>query len=293
MGLKTKGVLAFLLISFGLNWGAILVAHFVLDLSIGDPQVQILIAIPTAFSPAIAAVIVRRWVTREGFRDAGLKPRVRAAAFYYLLAWIGPVLVLAVTIGLAVAAGLYRPDLSSPQQVISGMELDLVGLLLVLVAPVVLLPAFWGEEFGWRSYLQLRVSRNPLRAAFITGIIWAGWHYPLVFTDYTDYSNPFLGIVMWTPLLVAQAIILAWLYLRSGTVWVPCLAHAGNNMIIGTLSTPLLVEGGGLDPYTVGLLELIPLATLCAWILLTGRLSPARDAGVHRPAAEAFRGTHA
>jgi membrane protease YdiL (CAAX protease family) len=293
MALKTKGVLTFLLISFGLNWGAILVAHFVLDLSIGDPQVQILIAIPTAFSPAIAAVIVRRWVTREGFRDAGLKPRVRAAAFYYLLAWSGPVLVLAVTIGLAVAAGLYRPDLSSPQQVISGMELDLVGLLLVLVAPVVLLPAFWGEEFGWRSYLQLRLSRNPLRAAFITGIIWAGWHYPLVFTDYTDYSNPFLGIVMWTPLLVAQAIILAWLFLRSGTVWVPCLAHAGNNMIIGTLSTPLLVEGGGLDPYTVGLLELIPLAALCAWILLTGRLSPARDAAVRRPAAEAFRGTHA
>src|SRR5262245_53471661 len=108
MGLKTKGVLTFLLISFGLAWGAIFVARFVLGMSLVNPLVQI----PMAFSPAIAAVIVRQWVTREGFRDTGLGPRVRTAGLYYLLAWIGPVLVLAVTIGLAVAVGLYRPDFS-------------------------------------------------------------------------------------------------------------------------------------------------------------------------------------
>jgi membrane protease YdiL (CAAX protease family) len=290
MGLKTKGVLTFLLISFGLAWGAIFVAQFVLGTSLVNPLVQL----PMAFSPAIAAVIVRQWVTREGFRDTGLRPRVRTARLYYLLAWIGPVLVLAVTMGLAVALGLYRPDLSPLRQVIPGMELpEPAGLLLVLAGPVFLLPAFWGEEFGWRSYLQLRVSRSPLRATVITGIIWSVWHYPLVFTNYVGYSNPFLKIVTWTPLLITQAIILAWLFLRSGSVWVPCLAHAGNNLIIGTLSFPLLVEGGGLDPSTVELLELIPLVALCAWILLTGQLRPSRDAGALKPTAETFRRTHA
>lgn len=200
MGLTTTGVLTFLLITFGLAWGAILVAHLVLDMSLVDPLVQL----PMAFSPAIAAVIVRKWVTREGFHDAGLRPRLRTAGFYYLLAWIGPVLVLAVTIGLAVALGLYRPDFSPLRQVIPGMELpEPVGLLLVLAVPVLLLPAFWGEEFGWRSYLQLRVSGSPLQAAVITGIIWSVWHYPLVFTDYTEYSNPLLGIVTWTLLIIA------------------------------------------------------------------------------------------
>jgi membrane protease YdiL (CAAX protease family) len=154
MGLTTRGVLTFLLISFGLAWGAVLVAHLVLDMSLVNPLVQL----PIAFSPAIAAVIVRKWVTREGFRDAGLRPHVRTAGFYYLLAWIGPVLVLAVTIGLAVALGLYRPDFSPLRQVIPGMELPEPVGLLVLAVPVLLLPAFWGEEFGWRSYLQLRVS---------------------------------------------------------------------------------------------------------------------------------------
>jgi membrane protease YdiL (CAAX protease family) len=276
MRLQTKGVLTFLLIAFGLAWGSVFVARFVLDLSLVNPLVQL----PMAFSPAIAAMIVRRWVTREGFRDAGLRPRVRTAGLYYLLAWIGPMLVLAATIGLAVAFGLYRLDLAPLQQLIPGVELpEPAGLLLVLAAPIVLMPLFWGEEFGWRSYLQQRVGSRPFRATLITGIIWAVWHYPAVFTDYSDYSNPFLGIATWTLLLIAQAVILAWLFLRSGSVWVPCLAHAGNNLIIGTLSSPLLVEAGGLEALTVDLLELIPLGAICGWILLTRQLGPSTRAG--------------
>ncbi|MGX7672835.1 CPBP family intramembrane glutamic endopeptidase [Plantactinospora sp. DSM 117369] len=265
----SKGVLSYLLIAFGLAWAAVFVAHAVLGWSIADPVTQLTMGLPMAFGPAVAAVVVRRWVTREGFADAGLAPRLRAAKRYYLIAWIGPVLVLAVTVGLATALGLYEPDLA-----------DLPGpaTLLVLVAPVVLTPLFWGEEFGWRSYLQQRVGRSPARAALITGLVWAAWHYPLVFTDYAGYASPLLGIVTWTLLIVAQAVILAWLFLRSGSVWVACLAHAGNNMVIGTLSAALLIDAGGLDPASADLLGLVPLAAICAWILLTGRLSPARVA---------------
>jgi len=259
------GVLSYLLISFGLAWVAVFTAHAVLGWSMGDPVTQLTVALPMAFGPAVAAVVVRRWVTREGFADAGLAPRLRAAKRYYLIAWIGPVLVLALTVGLAAVLGLYEPDLA-----------DLPGpaTLLVLVAPVVLTPLFWGEEFGWRSYLQQRVGRNPARAALVTGLVWAAWHYPLVFTDYADYASPLFGIVTWTLLIVAQAVILAWLFLRSGSVWVACLAHAGNNMVIGTLSAALLVDAGGLDPASADLLGLVPLAAICAWILLTGRLAP-------------------
>lgn len=238
MGLKTKGILSFLLISFGLAWGAVFVAHSLLGRSMADPLTQLTLALPMAFSPAIAAVVVRRWVTREGFRDAGLAPRVRTAWFYYLLAWIGPVLVLAATVGLATVFGLSDPDLSQLPQLLPGVRQPWLAALPLLLVPLVVMPVFWGEEFGWRSYLQQRVSRRPVRAALITGIVWSVWHYPLVFTDYADYSSPLLGIVTWTLTIVPQAIILAWLFLRSGSIWVVCLAHAGNNMIIGTLSPP-------------------------------------------------------
>jgi uncharacterized protein len=271
MGLQTKDVLTFLLISFGLAWGAILVARAVFSASLADPLTQLAMAPLVAFSPAIAAVIVRHWVTREGFRDAGLAPRLRAARSYYLLAWFGPVLVLAATVGLAIVLGLYRPNFSSLPQLIPGVPPEL-AVLVLLAVPLVVVPLFWGEEFGWRSYLQQRVSRRPVQAALITGIIWSVWHYPLAFTDYVDYSSRLLGIITWTLTIILQAIILAWLFLHSGSVWVPCLAHAGNNMIIGTLSSALLVEEGGLDPSTVELLMSVPLGAICAWILLSGQL---------------------
>jgi len=282
MALKTKGVIAFLLITFGFSWTAILVAAFAFDLSMVNPLVQL----PVAFAPAIGAIIVRKWVTREDFGDAGSRLRVRPAWRYYLIAWLGPVLMLAATCALAAAIAGYRPNLGSLGESALGIDLDLGFVLLIaLAAPVLAMPIFWGEESGWRGYLQQRVGRSPAGAALITGFIWAAWHYPLVFTDYSGDADHLLTLVTWTALIMAQAIVLAWLFRRSGSVWVPCLAHAGNNLIIGTFSFPLLVEQGGLDRWEVNLLELVPLAIVGAWILLTSRLTDAEEyrAGASAP----------
>ena len=64
---KAGGLTAFLLISFGVAWGWEAVAHLLLGWSLVNPLVQV----PAAFAPAAAALVVRRWVTREGFADAG------------------------------------------------------------------------------------------------------------------------------------------------------------------------------------------------------------------------------
>jgi hypothetical protein len=44
--------------------------------SLKSPIFQYL-ALPGTFAPAIAAFIVRKWVTRESFGDAGLKPNLK------------------------------------------------------------------------------------------------------------------------------------------------------------------------------------------------------------------------
>jgi len=43
-------------------------------------------ALPGTFSPAIAAFIVRKWVTHEGFGDAGLRSNLKTKWRYYLVA---------------------------------------------------------------------------------------------------------------------------------------------------------------------------------------------------------------
>ena len=40
-----------------------------------------------AFAPAVAGFIVRKWITREGFAGAGLRPNLRKWP-YYLVAWL-------------------------------------------------------------------------------------------------------------------------------------------------------------------------------------------------------------
>jgi membrane protease YdiL (CAAX protease family) len=50
-------------------------------------------------------------------------------------------------------------------------------VLALAVSSVVLTLVLWGEEFGWRGYLQLRLfPQHPLLAAMATGVIWGIWH---------------------------------------------------------------------------------------------------------------------
>ena len=62
------------------------------------------------------------------------------------------------------------------------MHADLPPALVLsaLGGTVVLAPLFFGEEIGWRGYLQLRwFAHGPLLAAVLTGFVWGVFHYPL------------------------------------------------------------------------------------------------------------------
>ncbi|MFF8788898.1 hypothetical protein [Streptomyces sp. NPDC015125] len=79
-----KGVTAFLLISFAGTWLWLLFARAGLGLSPLNPLLQL----PTFCTPGIAAVVVRHWVTNEGFAAAGLRIRRKTARRYYIVGGI-------------------------------------------------------------------------------------------------------------------------------------------------------------------------------------------------------------
>jgi hypothetical protein len=59
-----------------------------LGVSVHSPLFQ-LAALPGGFAPAIAAIVVRKWITREGFADAGL--RIDLSKWpYYIVACLLP-----------------------------------------------------------------------------------------------------------------------------------------------------------------------------------------------------------
>lgn len=255
---RARGVPAFLVLSFGLAWGWEAVAHLALGWSLVNPLVQA----PAAFAPAIAAVVVRRWITREGFADAGSRPRLRAARRYYLMAWLGPLGVVAAVAGLAAVTGRWEPSARPVADLVPGVPVWAVPLVLLALAAVAAL-VFWGEEAGWTGYLLTRVCPGrPRRAALLAGLIAAGWHYPLALLGYVEYRHLALGLAGWTAWIVCQEIILAWLWERSGSVWPACLAHAGNNIVLAPLATALLLGPGGFGEDGVQLLVVLVLAAV-------------------------------
>jgi membrane protease YdiL (CAAX protease family) len=281
MNTKTRGIVAYLLITFGVAWLDWAMAW---RLGVGATSFLFqLVSLPASFSPALAAIIVRRWITREGFADAGWKLHFRRTWPYYLFAWVLPLPVIGVLLVLAPAFGLGQADLTLHRglSILSpGLQLPAGGAWLVLgqlmLTALVTTPVLWGEEFGWRSYLQIRLlNQRPLLAAIATGVIWGLWHYPIIALGYERYENPLVGLLIFPVLTILLSLIFGWLRLKTGSIWPSSLAHAATNSVGGSLSALLFVGGASLSlvGYT-GILAWIPLGALCVWIVLSGQLKP-------------------
>jgi uncharacterized protein len=267
MTMRGKGILAFLLITFGMTWGIWGVA-WLLGFLNTNVSGQIIVAVG-AFAPALATLIVRKWITREGFADAGLRPNLGKKLLYYVFAWLWPLVGVGVVIAVASALGIVP------------VRSDVAPLLIVsaLAGSLLATPLFFGEEFGWRGYLQLRVaSGRPLRAAVVTGLIWGVYHYPVIlvgFEGFAGFENTLIGLIVFPVTTILLSIIFGWLRAKTGSVWVTCLAHSATNGLGGALLAYLYLGGGDfvLTSY-IGVLGWIPLGLFCLGLLVTGQFLP-------------------
>lgn len=279
MPANVKGLSWFLAIAFIPTWLWNYLAVTQFHLSMANPVTQM----GFAFFPAIAAFVTRKWITREGFADAGLRLRLGTAWPQYLLALFGPFALVAATMAVSVALGIWQPDLSGLDEATLGLPLWIYPLV-----PILTMPLYFGEEFGWTSYLRQRIfAGRPVAATLTTGLIWAVWHFPLALMgDYIHFGNLAIGLAVWTVSFGFQEILLSWLMARTGTVWPTCLAHAGNNMVL-FLITGTLLERFGANTTMTMLLPTIPMAVLGIWIVATGRLDGTRRSRPRVPAAVA------
>src|SRR5690242_21575164 len=106
MSLRVRGILVYLIVAFGGTWPYLYFVRHELGWSLVNPLVQL----PVAFMPAIGASVVRRWVTREGFADAGLKFKFRTMWRYWLFGWLAPLAVTSLALAGAAVAGWWRSE---------------------------------------------------------------------------------------------------------------------------------------------------------------------------------------
>ncbi len=100
--------------------------------------------------------------------------------------------------------------------------------------------AFFGEEYGWRYYLQpIMQKKFGLRGGvLLLGLVWAVWHIVVDFLFYADGYGP-QAFVTQIVTCVSIAIFFGFAYLKTENIWVPVILHFLNNNLVA------LFAGGG------------------------------------------------
>lgn len=102
-----------------------------------------------------------------------------------------------------------------------------------LVLPLNLLlsfTAFFGEEYGWRYYLQpvLQDKLGRKKGVLLLGVLWGLWHVPINLFYYSP-STSIQSILVQIAGCVGMGIFFGWVYLRTRNVWAVTMLHFLNN----------------------------------------------------------------
>ena len=129
-----------------------------------------------------------------------------------------------------------------------------------------------GEEIGWRGFLVPELSKvvSFTGVGIISGLMWAVYHFPvLLFADYNAGTPAWYGLTCFTLMVVADSFILAWLTLRSGSLWPAAILHGSHNLFIQSILTPLTRNTGStnyiIDEFGIGLVVTIAIGAIVVW----------------------------
>ena len=221
----------FFALAYGITW----LFHLPLALSAAgvgwwayDPpgSVYYLLIILGSFGPAAAGLVTLAATTGAGGVTELLRGcvRWRVPVVWYLVAVAG-VLMLPTIATFAVPGAAAHFAFSS-------------GAIVTIVINLVTFQLFvgaLGEEPGWRGFAlpRMQLRYGPLVASLLLGVIWAGWHAPLLLLP--DWADNKGGMTVWTVtqyvlMVVAISVLMAWIYNRArATVLLMILFHAAAN----------------------------------------------------------------
>jgi membrane protease YdiL (CAAX protease family) len=189
---------------------------------------------------------------------------------WFFVAWFLPPLIAFAIMGVSLLMpGItFSPDMSgfvdqmasslTPEQLgqvreqLASMPVHPIWLILVLAlisGTTVNAILGFGEELGWRGFLQKELSVMGFwKSSALIGFIWGVWHAPLILLGLNYPQHPQLGVLLmiaWTMLLSP---LFSYIRLKSRSVIAASIFHGTINAIPGL--AVILISGG--DELTVG-----------------------------------------
>ncbi len=284
-----RAVLCYFAIAFGGSW-ALAGAFWLLGGRLTGDLLSAAVGVPYMMFPLVGAIVAQRFVKRQplaGPLGINFRPN-----WWWLLAWLGPLAVTLGTLGVSLLlpgvrfstemaglferfAGLVPPDrIAETRAAMARLPVHPFWLLLGqgLVAGVTVNTiAGFGEELGWRGFLQNEYGRLGFwRSSLLVGLVWGVWHAPLVLQGLNYRQHPVAGVGM----MVAWCLLLAPLFnfirLKARSVVAAAVMHGSLNAFAG-LALVMVSGGGDLLVGVPGLAGFIVLGLLNLALLVFGR----------------------
>lgn len=237
--------------------------------------------------PAVAALLARAYWDPRRFADASLRPGPWKT---FLKFWLFSLGISALVFAIYTLLGAGHWDASgasflgrlAEQYALAGQ--DLANATPAGVTPQAMMWLFFaggltvfnllpglvtgfGEEFGWRGLMFPRLyALRPWLAFILGGLIWFAWHLPLTLVA-PQQGGTYTRLLL-VPILALGSICthtyLAYVYIRSRSVWVTALAHITLNNAQASLSYLFVVDNLLLANLGLVLAMLIVVAGLAA-----------------------------
>jgi membrane protease YdiL (CAAX protease family) len=144
----------------------------------------------------------------------------------------------------------------------------IIAVQTLLLGPFLGLLVTFGEEYGWRGYLQPALSGlGRVRGVALVGIIWGIWHWPVIWMGYNYPGHPYLGSLLMVFFSSGLAFLLGYAVLKAKGVWIAAFLHAMVNQSLAFFMGVIYVPGDTVYSFGIGIPGLILLALLVVLIL--------------------------
>jgi membrane protease YdiL (CAAX protease family) len=159
--------------------------------------------------------------------------------------------------GVPIPAGVYPLALT-----VSFVAVTVIGL------PLSGLAAVFGEEYGWRGFLQgelVRLGRLP--GVFLVGLVWGVWHLPLILRGVHTYPPTGLGLVLGLVFFILWGFVQSYAVFKTGSIWVASFMHGLVNSVYAFMLTYAVRPADNVLSFGLGVYGLACLAVVVLVIL--------------------------
>lgn len=141
-------------------------------------------------------------------------------------------------------------------------------LISVVGTPLSGLATVFGEEYGWRGFLQGElVKMGPLRGVFLVGVVWGLWHFPIVISGVHTYPPTWIGLSLSMIFFILTGFVFSYAVMKTNSIWVVAFMHGVLNSIYTFTLNYLVQPDDKLLSFGLGIFGLICLAAIVLQIL--------------------------